>query len=236
VPDVRRSPRWGLLAAPAAALALLVGGPTAPASAVILSSTASAPYSYLARQPLNSHVAVRWYPCKTHTYKIYVGRSTAPQRKVLFTAMSRLAGTSGIPLVFKGYTSVLPTRSNASSLPRRAGADIVIAFTTAGRTDLLPSSSSGLLGVGGASYAWVGTSKAWYTSGYAVFNMSRMPSTNTLRLRMFEHEVGHTLGLGHTGLVSDVMYPVQYTSSTAWSTGFGRGLVAIGKEAGCATR
>ena len=65
--------------------------------------------------------------------------------------------------------------------------------------------------------------------------MRRMPSTANGRLRMFEHELGHTLGLGHTNLRTDVMYPVQYSTSPTWSLGFARGLVAIGKAAGCRT-
>ena len=49
------------------------------------------------------------------------------------------------------------------------------------------------------------------------------------------HEIGHTLGLGHTNLRTDVMYPVQYSTSPTWSLGFARGLIAVGKAAGCRT-
>jgi hypothetical protein len=238
VSDVRRpsrARRWALAAAPATALALLISAPPAPASAMVPLSTASGPYSYLARQPLNTRAAVRWYPCATHTYKIYVGTSTAAQRTLLRNTVARLSRVSGIPLRFAGYTAVLPNRSNAGSLPRTAGASIVVAFTTPGRTNLLPASAAGLLGVGGGSYSWVGSRPAWFTSGYAVFNTRRMPATSTGRLRMFEHELGHTLGLGHTRLSTDVMYPVQYSSSPSWSLGYARGLIAVGKAAGCRT-
>lgn len=236
--DVRRpsrARRWALLAAPATALALLLGA-APPASAMVPLSTASGPYTYLARQPQNERASVRWYPCTTHTYKIYVGTSTAAQRTLLRNTLARLSRVSGIPLRFVGYTSVLPTRSNAGSLQRTAGAPIVLAFTTPGRTNLLPASASGLLGIGGGYYSWVGTRPAWFTSGYAVFNMRRMPASAAGQLRMFEHELGHTLGLGHTKLRTDVMYPVQYSSSPTWSLGYARGLIAVGKAAGCRTR
>lgn len=236
--DVRRpsrARRWALIAAPATALALLVSSPPAPASAMVPSSTSAGPYTYLARQPLNVRAAVRWYPCTTHTYKIYVGTSTYAQRLLLRNTVARISRVSGIPLRFAGYTSVLPTRANAGSLPRTAGASIVVAFTTPGRTNLLPTTSAGLLGVGGGTYSWVGSRPAWFTSGYAVFNTRRMPSTATGRVRMFEHELGHTLGLGHTRLATDVMYPVQYASSPSWSLGYARGLIAVGKAAGCRT-
>lgn len=235
MPDVRRRQKWWALAAPATALALLISAPPAPASAVIPTSTSSGPYTYLARQPLNQRASVRWYPCATHTYKIYVGGSTSAQRSLLRNTVARLSRVSGIPLRFAGYTAVLPNRSNAGTLPRTAGASIVLAFTTPGRTNLLPTASAGLLGVGGGYYSWTGSRPAWYTSGYAVFNTRTMPRTSTGQLRMFEHELGHTLGLGHTSLRTDVMYPVQYSSSPTWSLGYARGLIAIGKAAGCRT-
>lgn len=233
--DVRRTRSWGMLAAPVVALTLLVSAPPAPAYAAIARSTPAAPYTYLARQPLNAKASVRWYPCKAHTYKINIGTSTNAQRVLLKSTVARLSAASGIPLVFAGYTRVLPTRATSGNLKRYAGAEIVLAFTTPGRSNLLPSTSSGLLGVGGGSYSWSGTRPAWFTSGYALFNMRRMPSTSAGRLRMFEHEIGHTLGLGHTNLRTDVMYPVQYSTSPTWSLGFARGLIAVGKAAGCRT-
>lgn len=231
---VRRARRWSALVVPAAAFALLLSTPPAPATAATIPlSTSAGPYTYLARQPANTRVAVRWNACVTHRYKIYVGGTNAATRLLLRNTVARLSRVSGIPLVFAGYTSVLPSRSNAGNLPRTAGADIVLAFTTPGRTNLLPATAAGLLGVGGGYYSWSGSRPAVYTSGYAVFNTRRLPSTAAGRLRMFEHEIGHTLGLGHTRLRSDVMYPVQYSSSPTWSLGYARGLIAVGRAAGC---
>ncbi len=228
---VRRKRRWPLLAAAAAAFAMLAV--SVPAQAVTLPlSTASAPYSYLARQPYNPRAAVRWNACVSHRYKIYAGGTDYATQLLLRNTMARLSKASGIPLVYAGLTAVLPTKANAGSLPRVAGADIVLAFTTPGRTTLLPAPST-LLGVGGSTYSWVGTRPAKFVSGYAVFNRSRMPASATARLRMFEHEIGHTLGLGHVSLRSDVMYPVQSSTSPTWSPGFARGLVAVGRAAGC---
>ena len=119
--DVRRRQKWWALAAPATALALLITAPPAPASAVIPTSTSSGPYTYLARQPLNQRASVRWYPCATHTYKIYVGGSTSAQRSLLRNTVARLSRVSGIPMRFASSwreTTPPPPRNRHRSFDR----------------------------------------------------------------------------------------------------------------------
>ena len=78
---------------------------------------------------------------------------------------------------------------------------------------------------------WEGSS-AWFNMSYRDL---AAPAPGNYANMAFIHELGHTLGLGHTNLRTDVMYPVQYSTSPTWSLGFARGLVAIGKAAGCRT-
>lgn len=239
----RRRP--ALIAAAAAVLAVLPVAPIMPsasaslvpsATASIPVSTRSAPYTFLLTQPAGGSAPVRWDPCRVHRFKIYGRGSTQAMRDTLRASVARLSRASGMTWVYAGLTSVVPRRSNATSLPRLAGADVVLAFARpgsgTGRSDLLPTSST-LLGVGGASYRWSGSGLAWYSSGYAVFDIRRVPGTLSGRTRMFEHEVGHAFGLGHVGLRPEVMYPVQSPSSPTWSTGFAHGLLAVGRPAGC---
>ena len=240
MPAVIRPRRRRAIVASAVVGALLaLAAPASPASATTIPpSTRHAPYSYLAAQPRNAKAPVRWDPCTLHRYKIVSGGTNATVRASLRVAVARLSKASGIPLVYAGITSVMPRRANAGTLPPAAGADIVLAFARPGsgrgRTDLLPSTNT-LLGVGGAYYTWVGKKPAWFVSGYGLFDVRRVPRTAAGRTRMFEHEVGHALGLGHVGLRSDVMYPVQSSASATWSTGFAHGLLAIGRPAGCRT-
>jgi len=235
--DTRARPRRTIAASAVAGALLALAIPVTPAYATTIPpSTRHAPYSYLATQPRNAKAPVRWDPCTVHRYKIVSGGTDATVRASLRAAVARLSKASGIPLVYAGITSVMPRRASAGTLPRAAGADIVLAFARPGsgrgRTDLLPSTNT-LLGVGGAYYTWVGTKPAWFVSGYGVFDVRRVPRTAAGRTRMFEHEVGHALGLGHVGLPSDVMYPVQSSTSVTWSTGLAHGLLAVGRPAGC---
>lgn len=236
--DVRRSRLLRLLVAPAAVAAVLaVSAPAVPASAATIPpSTRSAPYTYLVKQPRNAKLPVRWNPCVVHHYKIYGRGSTAAERTLMRGAVARLAKASGMTWVYSGLTAVVPNSGNASNLHRYAGAELVLALTRpgrgAGRSNLLPSSPT-LLGVGGAYYTWQGTKPAWFVSGYALFDARHVPASSASRTRMFEHEVGHAFGLGHTNVRSDVMYPVQTPTSPVWSTGFAHGLIAIGRAAGC---
>ena len=228
-----RGPVVALVGGALLALALAVP-PAATATPTIPPPMPTAPYTFLSTQPSDHKLPVRWDPCVVHRYKVVTAGMSKRVLASLFKAVSRVSAASGITLRYAGTTHVVPNSGNDMFLPSAAGADIVLAFTAPGvgrgRTDIL-SAHDAALARGGA--AWRGGGIAWYSSGYAVFDVRKLPTTGDRRLALFEHELGHVLGLDHVKLSTDVMYPMLSYHPLTWSPGFYDGLVAIGRLAGC---
>ena len=194
----------------------------------------------LLRDSVNN-MGYRWNPCVLDgELGVYVnwGASSA-QLANMQTAIARVRETSGLPLVYKGTTTVLPTSSNNRGLP--AGntyhvpldRDITIAFSRSGMTDLLPGGS--VAGIGGATY-WRLSNSPWNEAfyGYALFDEQVMANlSSNQRVAIYMHELGHALGLGHYDDPRQVMRATILNTSTFWGNGDSYGLGLVGTRSAC---
>lgn len=83
---------------------------------------------------------------------------------------------------------------------------------------------------------WIGTR---YVSGYYVPGVYMPPITvskysDTDKLHLYLHEVGHLVGLGHVGDPASVMATKGFASKANWSEGDLIGLKAVGPQLRCA--
>lgn len=177
----------------------------------------------------------RWPACG-RTLRVVVNRgAVSSEAGNLSAALSRLTAATGIPIVVADTTSVIPKSSNgygfAGPDPAPTAADIIVAFTQPGQTDLL----------NGREYARAGFvtppgSRA-ITSGFAVFDQRQLKSMSpAMRTTMYMHELAHVLGLGHTTAdPSAVMSPTlsSRNATGAWAPGDVTGLRRVGVGAGC---
>ena len=194
----------------------------------------------LMRDSVNN-LGFRWDPCVAdQEMGVYVNfGGSADQLANIQLAIARVGETSGLPLVYKGTTTVLPTMSNSQGMPADAGQgaldrDITVAFSRSGVTDLLPGGS--VAGIGGATY-WQQDNAGWNEAfyGYALFDEQIMASLpNNQRVAIYMHEIAHALGLGHyANDPRQVMQPTIMNVSTYWGNGDSYGLGVVGTRSAC---
>jgi hypothetical protein len=203
--------------------------------------------AYTLAAPFIKNVVIRWNPCAPITYRVNLARSpknSLPEVKKAFAAVHKATGltfryagsTTAIPAAKKGYNGVYP-----------AGTDIVIAWATNTRSQMMPKSTR-IAGMGGWSavggFTASGGDAAVITEGRIVLNPTvtkRMArgfgagrSGTTGQLLM--HEIGHVVGLDHPAISdrNQIMYPMLVTKKAVWGAGDLVGLRKVGRTGGCA--
>jgi hypothetical protein len=197
------------------------------------------------RMPDGRVVVLRWNPCQTITFKVNVAVLPSRVRPVVHreirSAFGQLAKASGMRFVDRGTTSEVPRSTNLDRQP----AEIVVAVTTAGRTDF--PIGGGTLGYGGRSWYWW-----WHDSGRQVrygaviargFVVLDSRGIRGLRAgfgrglgrgNLLLHELGHAVGLDHAGARTSLMYPeLSSNSPNGYAAGDRAGLARAGRRAGC---
>lgn len=185
----------------------------------------------------------RWNPCDGAIHVlINAGRAGAGGVADARAALAALGQQTGLSFVYDGATTFVPTTTNAGSQPAR----LVIAWAPpgagAGQSNYYSSGavgeggwrSSGTSSNGGATWNWK------IVQGFVVVDpnvsMAGGFGNGVTRGALLLHELGHVVGLGHSGDSAQAMYPVL-SSKTFGSYGAGdaAGLTAVGATQGCTT-
>ncbi|MCU1595164.1 MAG: hypothetical protein JWO12_2556 [Frankiales bacterium] len=213
-----------------------------PTSGVAASAARGSASSYSLNHNSNGSVS-RWNPCDGPIHvRVNAGKAPAGALADVTTALAALGKATGLSFVYDGATSFVPTHANSSSQPAR----LVIAWappgTGAGQSDYY---GAGAVGEGGwrssGSSSDGGTTWKWQiVQGFVVVDPSVSLAsgfgTGITRGALLLHELGHVVGLNHTGDTSQVLYPTL-RSATVGSYGAGdlTGLKAVGATNGCTT-
>lgn len=213
----------------AAALPLTLG--------MLLPAHAEAATTSAARLPVGSHDwhwlapdHPRFNPCQAITWKFNQNGGYASSLADLQGAFDRISKVSGLTFTYAGPTSVVP---RPGSYDRTT--TITVGFTTPAEVASLGGSTAGQ---GGG---------AWTThDGYAEMVRATLVLDSTERLRtgftrsgaatwgqVMEHEIGHTLGLGHAAGRRQLMYGVASSRNHRLGAGDRAGLRSVGLPAGC---
>jgi hypothetical protein len=193
----------------------------------------------------------RWNPCqKAITYAVNpaLAGASAPARAAAVLDVQRafaaVHAATGMTFRYVGITTYIPTGHTWTNATNRGGepAEIVVAWVDARHPSslLVP----GAAGVGGFAVrasrtgagAWIG----YVGRGYVVLDASQNRffkpgfGAGVTRGELLLHEIGHTIGLGHTSLASQIMYPILQPRSVAKYGGYDLlGLKRLGRTAGC---
>ena len=233
-----------------AALALLASGPAAGSSTrvhltdpdavgtamTVTTGTTAKPYTF---EALVAGKPVRWDPCTPIHWRYRTAGQVPGGFAQTVRAIARISKVTGTTWVFDGAVSTAPT---TAWLPKTSATrpPVLIGWTTAAHSDLLQNQSPSVLGV--TRMAWFGvtrngTSTAAIRSAVVALNQAKhLPLTGSVSwYTVLLHELSHAVGLGHSGLGSQLMYPVIPRGLTDLQSQDVAGLTKLGRTQGCIT-
>lgn len=177
----------------------------------------------LTYQPKDSTSPIGFDPCQPVDVLINPGGYGQAELDRAVAAVKLVAATSGLDVRYQGTTSFVPTSAHRYSTA--GGTEIVMALTSTSKTDLLAGSA---IGYGGRQ--WSGTSWMFSTAGFAVYDTpTLLNQSESVRLAVYLHELGHAIGLNHAKGKQQLMYPVvQSDVDPSWGAGDSAGLVRLG--------
>ncbi len=197
-------------------------------------------YAFLEARRGGCH-PVRYNPCAPIPY--VVNAALAPPGAVddLHQAFRKVEEATGMTFVHEGPTDEEPEVSRQLAQPRRYGnrwAPILVAFGHGDRHRMEPTNPAG-----GQSFQVEGV----YVTGVLIVNVDAVardhnrthPATGfgegTTWGRVFIHELGHIVGLGHVARSDQIMFPELGVQSgrAEFHAGDLAGLRLLGRDAGC---
>lgn len=177
----------------------------------------------------------QWDSCRTLTWKLNPKASPKAARKQVTGAFKRLHAATGLEFSYQGTTTQAPRTGGVD------GTDIVVGWM---RRKAFSEKFGSAVGVGGASY-WTGwrlpdgTPVSRAARGGVVLNagynddLARGFGSGYTWGEVLMHELGHVVGLDHTSLDTQLMYPSITNGTALWGAGDLAGLTTLGDTLGC---
>lgn len=191
----------------------------------------SAPDGSFSIFPGNGVQPARWSPCRT--IPIVVNTQGAPKGfyRVLGQVIAELQGLTGLSLVLEGVSDEPVSSSRQGFQPDRYGdrwAPVLVGWSDETR---LPGLAGTVVGLG-SPYAVSGNDgQHFYVSGTAMLDTSMlgevMADGGPVYVAVLRHELGHVLGLDHTGDAQQLMAAELGTTSD-FADGDRAGLAYLG--------
>ena len=181
----------------------------------------------------------RWDPCTVIGYRVNLQQATRGALADTKAAFSRMSQATGYRFAYRGRTSRYPSNGGNSWYP--SDTQIVVAWARPSQSSLL-AMYPGAAGVGAAMsrsgyYNGDGTRTGLIVKGMVVIDsrqkMGAGFGAGLTRGDTLLHEIGHTMGLSHSGSSEQMMYAYLTRTKAAFGRGDLHGLEARGAKLGC---
>lgn len=189
-----------------------------------------------------SSTPTRWDPCSVIGWRVNVRRATPGALRDARVAFRRLSAATGLRFAYRGTTTGVPQYGGNSWYP--SDTQIVVAWARRHESSLF-GLYPGAVGVGAAMsssgyYNASGARTNRITKGMVVIDSTKIYrggfAWGRTRGDILLHELGHTMGLGHTSATSQIMYPYVTSGYARYGRGDLRAMFARGTRNGCLTR
>jgi hypothetical protein len=175
---------------------------------------------------------IRFNPCGQVQYVVNPAGAPPGGLTAVNQAIARLSEATGIDFAAGGLTAESPGVQRASYQPDRYGdrwAPVLVGWLPLGKP---AGPRHGLAGAGGPGPA-VQDGDTWiYVTGDVTLNSDAdIPASDLTGVLM--HELGHVVGLDHSTMTDQVMFPGTGAGRATWGQGDLAGLHRVGRPAGC---
>jgi hypothetical protein len=176
----------------------------------------------------------RFNPCKPIDYRINVAQAAPWATSAVSTAIDAISLATGLRFRFRGTTAAVPWA--ARGVPKQTrGTDLLVSFVPQSQTKTNITNAQGRGGP--VRLVWGRDPKGRLArivrSGVVIDTVRPLDAAQGTRVAI--HEIGHAIGLGHTGDVTQQMNntPEGYYSPLQLGAGDLTGLAKVGRQSGC---